>query len=125
MPEAEIPYLLTKTITLGGNARGTLSMGVSTSEEFEGHRAWFLATGAFSIEGVKTSDGVEMSSADPDNPIPSTMLFEPQTGGEGIGTFIKPLLLRAGRNVEYNLLDTSTSSNTIRLVIEGIKRPVA
>ena len=120
----DTPHILSVSKVITGSGRGVLSAGVSVSEEFEGARIWFLSTGAFSIEGIRTSDGIQLASADADNPILSTALFKPQSAGEGVGTFIAPLKLAAGRKLEVSVLDTSTSSNTVRMWIEGVKRPV-
>ena len=124
MAEQEVPYLLTDTVAVSASGRAIARAGVSVSEEFEGHRFWFTSTGAFSIESIRTSDGRLLTNATSDDPIPSTARFAPQTAGEGIGTFMRPLLLRAGEQIEFHLLDTSAGANTVRFYIEGIKRPL-
>lgn len=124
MAERPTPYILTDTVVVGASGRAIARSGVSVSEEFEGHRLWITSTGAFSIESMRTSDGRLLTNATSDDPLPSTARFLPQTAGEGIGTFLIPLLLRAGEQFELHLLDTSGSSNTVRFHIEGIKRPL-
>lgn len=118
----DTPFILSVSKAISASGRGVLSVGVSVSEEFLGSRVWFTSTGVFSIESFRTSGGTLLSNCDSDNPIPSTALFKPQTAGEGVGTAMAPLLLSAGQKLEVGVLDTSAVANTIRMMVEGVKR---
>ncbi|RLI86447.1 MAG: hypothetical protein DRP01_04235 [Archaeoglobales archaeon] len=122
MPER--PYLWVESVDLAANGRGTVMFAQDANEEFHVNRIWFESTGAFAIESIRDGTGQYYTNASPDTPIPSTMLDLPQTTNGGIGKMPIELTILPAVALYIDLVDTSGSANTVKVVLEGRKAPV-
>ena len=113
------PYWFVDKVTLGANATGTAEFRVDEGTAFKAKKLWIVSTGAFDITGIRDNRGNHYTNASSTEPIPSTALNKPQTAGEGVGEFPLELELAGGDVLYIDFKDTSGSSNTLNIILEG------
>jgi len=116
---ATTPFLYVDKVTLAANGTGTASFQVDAGHEAKIKRMWFVSTGSFDIIEIRDSAGNSYSTASTDKPIPSSALNKPQTAGGGVGEFDPPLYIAPMTVLYIDLKDTSGSSNTVQVILEG------
>jgi len=115
------PFWFTDTIALSGSGTGTARITVSAGEKVKLRKLRFVATGAFSLTGMRDDSGQPFTNANVTDPITSTLLANAANGYNVIQEFNPPLELTGPNAINFDLLDTSAASNTVRIAIEGEK----
>lgn len=115
------PFWFTDTVALSGNGTGTLRLPVSAGEKATFRRTQFVGTSTFSITDIRDDSGQRFSNANSTDPITNTLLNDAGTDFSGIANFDPALELEGPGGLNIDLLDTSGSANTVRVVIEGSK----
>ena len=120
----ERPYQFVDKVVLAGNGRGSAQFQTGGLQDFTAHEIWIKSTGAVSHENLRDTAGMQYANASVDKPILSTMLNKPQTEGGGFYEFKVPLYLGPDMILYIDLFDTSGSSNTIYLLINGVRKVI-
>ena len=115
------PFWFTDTIVLNANGTGTAQLAVSTGEKARIHKLLFVATGAFSLTGLRDASGQPFSNCNTDNPITSTLMGNAANGFNVVLDFDPALELEGPNTLDLSLFDTSAASNTVRIVGVGEK----
>lgn len=118
---ATIPYIAYDSVVLPANTSGSVLFTMGLTESMKVKKIWIVSTGEFSIYDIRDSAGFHYTNASSTDPIPSVMLWRPQTTGEGIGTFVVELEIKTNTTLYIDITDTSGASNTIRVALEGVK----
>lgn len=115
------PFLLVLNSILTANGTGSLSYQAGNGEQMQIQNFNFIATGAFSIVGIRDSDGTPLSNCSASNPILSTMVQNSANANRSIDRFLEKLLIDSGKFIIIDLLDTSGAGNTVRFLFEGLR----
>jgi len=115
------PFWFTDTISVAANGSTTAVIPISEGETMRLRRVQFISTSTFNITGLKDASGNPFSNASASDPIPSTTLNNAATNFSGISNFNPPLEIKGPGSLNFDILDTSGSTNTVRVVIEGEK----
>lgn len=115
------PFWYTDTIALGASGTGTAQLSVSAGEKARIRKLLFVATGAFSLTSLRDVSGQPYSNCNADNPITSTLLGNSANSNNTVIEFEPALEIDGPGTLDLSLLDTSASSNTVRIVGVGEK----
>ncbi|KKN10110.1 hypothetical protein LCGC14_1039930 [marine sediment metagenome] len=96
---------------------GTLTYTVSQDEELDLMEIFHAATGAFQINDIRDSVGFHYTNASANNPISSALIAQGANEYNHLGKLPVPINVKGGSTIYFDVQDTSTSSNTIRLII--------
>jgi len=113
------PFLLLLRATLTGSGTGTVSYTVPPGQTLTLNKIFQKSTGAFNITDINDATGHKYSNASNSNPIDSDMIRDVADGYNGLSEFPVPIVLGGGTQIQFNLTDTSTSSNTVQLMLAG------
>lgn len=116
-----VPFFLVLEAVLAGNGTGSVSYSVPPSEQLLLAEMVFVATGAFNITNIRTSDGLANTNATPAIEIPSTVMQNGANSNRGIKEFAEPLLVNGSITVYVDLEDSSGAGNTVTLVFNAIR----
>jgi len=104
-------------VTVVADGTGTLTYTVSQDEEFELVEMFHAATGVFQINDIRDSVGFHYTNASANNPIPSTLIAQGANEYNHLGKFPVPIKVSGGSTIYFDVEDTSSSGNVIRLII--------
>lgn len=113
------PYLQSESVAVAGNGSQTVTFAIDGSIDFEFHRFSYKSTGAFKIQF--TVDQKQIFKTAIPNAVFSGLEGSTQRGQLLWHTFKKPLMVYRNTNLNAILMDTSGSSNTVEIVIDGVK----
>ena len=115
----DLPFVVALTEQASANGTITLSYQVPSNQEFHISDYGFVADGAFSLTGIRDSEGNRYTSASNNNPLLSTMLKNTANQNNTVDLFPIPLQLKGSRTIYFDFLDTSGSANDIWLALIG------
>lgn len=118
---AQYPYLVNLSVVVGANEQATLTHSLSNTEELTIVGIRQQSTGAFSITNIRNSDGMAYTNANFNNPIEGGFISDAANQFNGLQEFPIPLVVGKGMTLFFDLLDTSGSGNTIRIVLACIR----
>lgn len=111
------PFVVTLSVVVGASSTGTASYLVPEGESYRFKDWRWTSTGAFTLTGIRDSNGQFYSNASPAVGILSTHLQSPASANIGIQGFGMPLELKGSVQLLFDFLDTSGAGNTIRATI--------
>lgn len=114
--ENEFPFLLILQSALTANGTGTMSYSVPPAEDLYIYEWYFTGTGAFSITNVRNSNGRIYSNTSSAIAIPSTMLAMGNTTVQRFNQLVAPLKISGSEQLLIDIIDTSGSGNTVRML---------
>jgi hypothetical protein len=114
---AQNPFLIAGSTVLAANGAGTFSYTIPEGESYRFKEWRFTSTGAFTITGIRDSNGQFYSNASQAVGILSTHLQSPASANIGIQGFMSPLELKGSVQLLIDYLDTSGAGNTVRLTM--------
>lgn len=117
MPETFFATILSVTLTASGS--GSPSYAVPNNEGLTVSQIRFIASGAFSITGIKTSDGYLFTNASVNNPILSTHIQNAASPNFALQNIDPPIEIKGSLSLIIDLLDTSAAPNTVRILLTG------
>lgn len=115
------PFQLIMNTVLAASGAGSLSFQIDTNTKLKLNGFVFTATAAFSITGIRDSDGTLYSNASPSNPILSTMIQNATNSNRSADSFLQDLVIDGGKTFYIDLLDTSGAQNTVRMLFEAVR----
>lgn len=115
-----IPYLIPLTKVVSANSPDSLITTVPTGWTVRVKRWLWTSTGIFTITDIVDSRGVHYTPATQSNGILSTFVQSPANAFLGFDYFQTDLIVRGGDTLTISVIDTSTASNTLRLLLECI-----
>lgn len=118
---ANIPYLWIGSTVLSASSQGSISFPVNAAESMMINKFVFVATGAFSVIGIRDSDGNPYSNCSLDKPILSTMLQNSANGNLSMRDLLENILIKANKTLYIDLLDTSAAQNTVRFLLQALR----
>ena len=113
------PYILTDTVVIAASADGEARLQVGSNERFEGHKLLILSTGNFEVRGMKNDSGLPYTNADTGDPLTQAMFPDDFDAGDNTLELDAPLVIEKNDALVVQLTDTSTVSNTVRVVLYG------
>jgi hypothetical protein len=116
-------FIYTDSVSVSGNASGTIVIAQGATEKGEIRSIIFDSTGAFQIEEIRDSSGTPYTNASSADPIPSTLLKASTNMTTGKIDLPVPIALSPNLILYITVKDTSGSSNTIRFIGYGTKEP--
>lgn len=116
---AEQYYTAVLQETVGSNAQTTLSLDVSSGQEFEIHRIQQSSTGAFDILDIVNQFGNNLSNASSSNPIDGNFFSDINTDNNVPTDLPFPINIPNNGQIQFIVKDTSGSSNTIEIYLSG------
>ena len=118
---ADVPYILPLRAVTTANGTATLPFTSPRNESYRFSEVRISSTGAFQINSLRTSTGLQYTNASPQVPIEST-LFQ-QLGSPNIGITTLPLAIEVGggETMNIDIQDTSAAPNTVRVYLVGVR----
>jgi hypothetical protein len=112
-------YVAVIQATVGSGAETTLSLDVSSGQEFEIQRIQQKSTGAFDILDIINQYGNNLSNASSSNPIDGNFFSDIASDNNVDADLPYPILIPDKGQIQFIVKDTSASSNTIELYLSG------
>lgn len=121
----ERPYFLRGRVSLTGSAAGSISFDIGASEHFEAMAMRIAATSeSFDLTGISDQGGVPYTNASQTDVIDGKLLFNTTENEYNEIKFAVPWNLPPNTTLKFDLIDTSTSTNEIFIVLIGKMKSV-
>lgn len=117
----KVPFNPILHVQIPASSVSSLQYFVPNTEDFEIEEIRFIADAAFSVTDISDSGGIRYSNATSSNPIPSTLLQNAANDFLSFGKFTVPLLVRGSMYIQFNLLDTSGTTNDVWFLLIGTR----
>lgn len=105
---------------MGGGAL-QLSVQVPSGQEYIFEDIVHVSTGIFDLIDIVDSDGWRYTNAIQSSGLKNTLLKDGADDFHGINPFNTPIVIGGGKTLYFEVLDTSTSSNTINFALSGTR----
>lgn len=115
----QIPYSVVIKESITANGSVEYNFKAPNLQDFKINAIFFVVAGAFDLIRMQDDAGNLYGLMSPSDPIPSAELPQSNTDVKAVNLVTIPLFLAGGRQITFELKDTSGSTNTSSVILEG------